>query len=285
MSHSELDKPTPVEPYSDESSSNTPIHDFSGLKKLLRSLGYHIPKPVVYRPIHVRDLTQEEIQSGAIEFTDDGIFLNDDNVKLQIFLYKRDYHLKLYGKPRFHIRKCSTIESFMNTAGEIPLYRLANTDTVKVNDIDDGTKDKQVSSLPLCKNCLTMVAEAFPAMTTEDFVELRKNTAEAQSELNTETDIFGYPKDWEIISRAYRTTHDYTCERCGLKIEKPLDQQYIHVHHKNGNKLDNRESNLECLCLRCHANVDEHHYNRLVTSSGANQIIYNEFCEKYPAPR
>lgn len=44
----------------------------------------------------------------------------------------------------------------MNTAGEIPQYRRANTDTVWVHDIDDGMKDKQVSSLPLCKYCMKL---------------------------------------------------------------------------------------------------------------------------------
>ena len=48
MSHSELDKPTPVEAY-------PPIHDFSGLKKLLKSRGYHIPEAVPYKPIDVAD--------------------------------------------------------------------------------------------------------------------------------------------------------------------------------------------------------------------------------------
>lgn len=85
MSHSELDKPTPVEAY-------PPIHDFSGLKELLKSRGYHIPEAVGYKPIDVADVTLEEIRRGAIEFTDDGIFVNADNVKRQIFLYKRDYH-------------------------------------------------------------------------------------------------------------------------------------------------------------------------------------------------
>ena len=76
MSRSELDKPTPVEAYLDECSSNTPIHDFSGLKKLLKSRGYHIPEAVGYKPIDVADVTLEEIRRGAIEFTDDGIFVN-----------------------------------------------------------------------------------------------------------------------------------------------------------------------------------------------------------------
>ena len=65
---------------------------------------------------------------------------------------------------------------------------------------------------------MELAAEAFPTMTTEDFVELLKNTEEAQPELNTEIDIFGYVKDWEVISRAYRTTHDYTPVRDKIAI-------------------------------------------------------------------
>ena len=55
MSRSELDKPTPEEAY-------PPIHDFGGLKKLLISRGYDIPKPRVYEPINPADVTVGDIK-------------------------------------------------------------------------------------------------------------------------------------------------------------------------------------------------------------------------------
>ncbi|MCH5181228.1 MAG: hypothetical protein J1F06_01220, partial [Prevotellaceae bacterium] len=168
---------------------------------------------------------------------------------------KRNYHLIRYGKPRFHIRKCQTIQSFMNHIGETPTYRRANTEKVWVHDIDDQMKDKEVTSLPLCRYCLSMAQDAFPTMTTTDFVEFLKNSEKVRSEENVEVDIFGYTKEWEIISRGIRAKHNYTCENCGLQISDPYDQHFIHVHHKNGRKVDNRATNLQCLCLRCHAAI------------------------------
>lgn len=282
MSWSELDIPDPErEEYYEDCATGAPIHSFGGLKKLLTSLGYHIKKAEGYKAIDVADVTLEELRSGAMEFTDDGIFVTTDGVRRQIFLYKRDYHLELYGKPRFHIRKCQTIQAFMNTAGSIPQYRRANTNIVWVHDIDDGMEDKEVDQLPLCKYCLKMVQDAFPSMTTADFVELLKNAEDAEPEEDVEVDIFGYTKDWEIISRGIREKHNYTCENCGLHITDPYDLHYIHVHHKNGRKIDNRESNLQCLCFRCHANVDDRHRERLL-GSGAKRMEFSQFEEKYP---
>lgn len=264
----------------ESSDDETPIHSFGGLKKLLTDMGYNVGKAQAYKPIEVADVSLEEIKNGTIEFADDGIFVNTDGVRRQVFLYKRSYRLELYGKPRFHIRKCSTIEEFMHSDKSIPEYRRANTSKVWVRDMDDSMTDKEVDNLPLCKNCLRIAAETYHGMTSADFVEILKSVDESEPEENVEVDIFGYTKDWEQISKAYREIHDYTCENCGLHITDPFDQQYIHTHHRNARKTDNRTSNLQCLCIRCHAAIDEFHKERF--NSGANKILLDEFNAKYP---
>lgn len=223
-----------------------PIYKFNGLKSLLKSMGYQIEKATGYRPVENKDVDLNELKHN-MEFTDEGIFLFDpiDGSKQKIFLYKRNYHLRSYGKPRFHIRKCQTIQSFIDSGMFRIEYRRANTDEVMVCDMDDNNKDKKIKDLPLCKNCLRMATEGYDNMTTSDFVEILKEANEASEDdvLDNEVDIFGYTKNWEQISKVYRETHNYTCERCGIHIDNPFDQHYIHVHHRNGNKVDNRIRN------------------------------------------
>lgn len=284
MSWSELDIPDPEEEDLYEWTQNkSPIFKFDGLKSLLQKMGYKVDKAEGYKPIDVADVSIEELKNGVIEFTKDGIFINSEGVMRKVFLYKRSYHLLNYGLPRFHIRKCQTIKSFMRNGNSIPEYRRANTDTVWVRDMDDNNRDKKVSNLPLCKFCLEMAQEGFYNMNTTDFVEILKNADESVPEEDVEVDIFGYTKDWEMISQAYRKSHNYTCDKCGIEISDPFDQQYIHTHHINLRKTDNRTANLQCLCIRCHSEVDDFHRERF--SSGDQKRQLDEFNRKYPPRR
>ena len=261
-----------------------PIYNFEKIKKTLASLGYEIEKAQGYREIENVDVDLNDLKNN-IEFTDDGIFFTDstDGSKHQIFLYKRKYRVNTYGKPRYHVRKCKVIQDFINKGSFEKEYRRANTDVVNVLDMDDFNKEKKVDHLPLCKYCANMIFnESLKEIDSTEFVELLKRTSEVEDEKpkNIEVDIFGYTKDWEKVSSDYRESKNYTCERCGLHISNPFDRYYMHTHHKNGDKTNNKESNLECLCIRCHSQVDDIHRHNY--SYGANKKILDQFNDDYP---
>lgn len=257
-----------------------PIYKFEGLKRLLTSKGYIVEEAKGYREIENVEVELDDVRN-KMEFTDEGIFLNDDvtKSKQQIFLYKRDYYLSQFGKPRYHTHKCEVIQDFINK-GRFHDYRRANTDVVMVRDRDDDYIDKEVSCLPLCKYCEKMTIN-YQGKDSSDFVELLKQAkdAEATPKKKAEVDIFGYIKDWEKISREYRESHNYTCEECGITIEDPFDRQFIQVHHINGDKTDNSPNNLKCLCIHCHAKVDNTHRKNF--NRGANAMLLDGFNRKY----
>ena len=257
-----------------------PIYDFAPLKSLLTKLGYRVEKTKGYRELRPEEVDFHSIQRGEIIFRKDGIFIkSEDCIERRVFLYKRDYRLEQYGKPRFHISNCQTIQEFIKSGTFREHYVRANTKNVPVYNIDNYRREEIVSDLPLCRYCLHNIRE-WGNINSTQFVEiLKKEGEEDDTETNVEVDLFGYTRDWDFVSKEYRENKDYTCEKCGLNISDVYDRIYMHVHHINGNKLNNNDNNLQCLCYRCHSEVDEHHKQRLTT--GSNRYIYEDFIRKY----
>jgi len=113
--------------------------------------------------------------------------------------------------------------------------------------------------------------------TTEDFFEKLDKT-QLKTE-NIEVDIFGYDKNWQKISREYRKIKDYTCESCGIKPTQGFDRRFWHTHHKDGDKTNNKPSNLECLCVLCHSYKDHAHEENFDKTRMKQEL--NSFVQQY----
>lgn len=256
-----------------------PIYDFSLLQKFLVEKGFDVEQSG-YREIRPEKVTLKAINSGEIEFSDGGIYLiSETGERQRVYLYKRHYKLKEHGKPRFHICKCTTIKQFLNAGILNDEYVRANSDPVPVFNLDMD-REEMVSNLPLCRYCSNMAREYVNVYSSDYVDQLKREMKKNENVGAQELDIFGYTRSWDDISRLFKASHNYTCEECGLHIEDVYDRQYIHCHHIDKNKLNNSESNLKCLCLRCHSMVDESHKRNLTT--GANKIIFEDFERKYP---
>ena len=64
----------------------------------------------------------------------------------------------------------------------------------------------------------------------------------------------------------------------GIMQRAFMYRMHIYVHHRDGYKLNNDDSNLEYFCVACHASIDETHRKNF--SEGSNTVILEEFLKK-----
>lgn len=253
------------------------LYTFSKLSQKLTQLGYPEATESGFRSIRVdfnAETFKKAVRDGKIRFSEDGIYLTHEGKEWKGYMYMPTYYVKRYSSfPRFHLTRCDTIEKIFS-GGYGSLYKWSNN---KLNDIVDRENNQlhKDQKLQLCSHCQETINGIID---TEDFFETLE-TEEVQEIVDVEVDIFGYTLNWEKISRTYRKEKEYTCEKCGIKIENSYDKRFIHTHHKNGNKLINRKENLECLCVLCHANKDERHEQNFDKKRMQSEV--KTFVDKY----
>lgn len=67
-----------------------------------------------------------------------------------------------------------------------------------------------------------------------------------------------YLETWPSIASMIRQRDRHTCQRCGINLSGK--GRLLHVHHLDGDRLNNDPSNLMSLCVICHSDRERHQH-------------------------
>jgi 5-methylcytosine-specific restriction endonuclease McrA len=254
----------------------TKLYQFSALDKKLTELGF----PVIIRNTGFRVIKgvdfNKAYREGKIEFRADGVYLTLDGKEWKGYMHLAESYLSRYNShPKFHLTRCTTIQDFIAMGTFRQRYIWSNSNKVDLVDDTTGQEYKDIT-LRLCQYCSHQIFGA--PSTTESFFE-RLDKTEQEPETIIEVDIFGYDKNWQKISKIYRQSKDYTCENCGIKPKNNFDKRFWQTHHLDGDKTNNKETNLECLCVLCHSYKDMKHEDNFDKTRMKKEL--DSFVEKY----
>lgn len=173
---------------------------------------------------------------------------------------------------KFHVAHCQTLEK-MKEAKRFERYvattKLDGYFTLTGADYLTGKEIRGDARLLVCKHCLSKLNYKQAALSPATRHKIR-NDFDITEFFETYSSCFPYiPKretpgagsglyssNWREISDRVRADAQWQCDECkiGLADHKHL----LHVHHIDGNKGNNTESNLRPLCAACHRDQPFH---------------------------
>jgi len=230
---------------------------------------------------------------SAIQITDNKLIVYKD---FHVLLYIRDQYVRRRNKLfeyKFHICNCKTIEE-MTRANRFARYVVStrNDGMFLINTYDIET-DKRIETgkivrMNVCKNCLMELKykgygehykdrEIYQSFDIAEF--FRKYASQfKQRPQYTDKDAppHQYSDNFEQISYAFRDINAWQCSECHIDLRN--DKELLDTHHVNGIRSDNSWGNLQCLCIRCHA--EKPYHERL-----KNDERYARFIMKYGQSR
>ena len=212
-----------------------------------------------------------DLESSEIESDELGYFTRDKYGNT----YRLGLFLTLYGKtflrsPALHIDYCETAEKFKSR------LNYTNSQIVTYYSLDRQKRFAD-EKLSVCKNCMKIAKSKLSVRITGN--ELHDFLLAIEEDDNLKCKISnseGYASNWQQISRAYRESKKYTCENCSFKMDDQKQSKFWQTHHIKGNeKLNNKRSNLKCLCIKCHSEVDDYHKQQF--TSIENLLLLEQF--------
>jgi hypothetical protein len=218
----------------------------------------------------------ERLRNGGLE-----VSINSIEVKQGLLEYQ-GRRVALYykaqadatGEPlppaRYHFAACHNIVSFKKRPRDRD-YFVCMREEGDRRDISLSQDPADATSVPIplkaCKNCArrTTRSPKFEfAIGEEDLAELSASFCLSElfrlctfSRLRVLTPD-EYTLDWDDVKCEQRKVKNWTCEICRDKLSDRLLHRFLHVHHIDRTKQNNRPENLQLLCILCHARQPGH---------------------------
>lgn len=209
----------------------------------------------------------------------------------RVLLYIRDQKYGPHREYKFHVAGCRTIDWMFSTGRRnryVVTKNLTSEFYVVVRE-GESIRSEGPQKMNVCKNCLDALnyrgytqesswgkLRIYGDFSLEDFFDdYEETTFPTLPDYDEHTAPANvYPANFSQISMQYRRKQNWRCEACGLDLRR--HKKWLHTHHINHQRNDNRTSNLRALCLRCHADQPDH--DRLKKTPE-----YQAFVEQYPA--
>lgn len=207
--------------------------------EIIRNSQYHF-EPII------------DIKYSKIQYKDNRFFYTRQEDRYLMFAYKKRYFTHKNGLPKYHVCQCPTKVEFSG-------FNYASAMPVEIYCRDQQKKLEELQYLKLCYNCITASQKGIYAFLAKDkpWYEYVLEYANSNNQIAKETKADGYVVLWKQISEAIRERAEFKCEICNIHLKD--DKYYLEVHHKDYKKSNNSISNLQSLCVLCHANVDDIH--------------------------
>ena len=191
---------------------------------------------------------------------------------------------------KFHLVRCNTIER-AESEGWRDRYKMSNRrDGRFYYRFISGSavyKKSTDQRLFICMNCLRKISDAgviprgmhkqqFVPKIFFEYADADKMVGiEERGEYGSQSVPNKYAKDWRLIADNLKKKKGFQCEGVDCPhrdLSAPTMREYLHAHHKDLDKSNNDFSNLEALCVYCHANEPNHSHMK-----GTRQ--YREYCD------